>query len=69
MQIGMLETIGLSWRELENYHQRIEAVTPEQIRDVARSYLVEDRLTVAELLPQPIDPDRPPRSGAVAHVH
>jgi zinc protease len=69
MQIGILETIGLDWPELERYHEHIDAVTPEQVRAVARKYLVEDRLTVAELVPQPIDPRRPPRSGGVAHAH
>ncbi len=69
MQIGMLETVGLSWKEMERYHERIEAVTPEQVQAVARKYLVEDGLTVAELVPQPMDPNRPPRSGGVAHAH
>jgi hypothetical protein len=35
---------------------------------VARKYLVDDQLTVAELVPQPIDPERPQKSGAVAYV-
>jgi len=63
MQIGMLETVGLSWKDGEAYLSRIEAVTPEQIQAVAKKYLVDDHLTVAELVPQPIDPKHPPRSG------
>jgi len=68
MQIGVLETIGLSWRELERYHRQIQAVTPEQIMAVAKKYLVDDHLTVAELVPQPIDPGHPPRRAGGGHV-
>ena len=69
MQIGMLETVGLDWSELERYHERIAAVTPQQVQAVARKYLVDGRLTVAELVPQPIDTGRPPRTGGAAHAH
>ena len=69
MQIGMLETVGLHWSEMERYHERIAAVTPRQVQAVARKYLVEDGLTVAELVPQPIDTGRPPRTGGAAHAH
>jgi zinc protease len=69
MQIGMLETVGLSWKDAEQYLPRIEAVTAEQVQAVARKYLVEDQLTVATLSPQPIDPKHPPRAGGIsAHV-
>lgn len=69
MQIGILETIGLSWKDADEYLEKIEAVTAKQVRAVAKKYLVEDRLTVAELVPQPIDPARPPRSGGAGHAH
>jgi len=70
MQLGILETVGLSWKDAEHYLERIEAVTAEQVQAVADKYLVQDRLTVAELVPQPIDPDQPPRTaGGAAHVH
>ena len=69
MQIGILETVGLSWKDAERYLERIEAVTAEQVQAVANKYLVPDRLTVAELVPQPIDPDQPPRTAGAAHVH
>lgn len=58
MQIGSLQAIGLDWRLIDEYVNRIRAVTPEQVRDVARKYLIDDRLTVAVLDPQPIDPER-----------
>jgi len=55
MQIGTLETVGLDWRVAENYIDKVRAVTPEQIQQVARKYLVDDGLTVAVLDPQPIN--------------
>lgn len=54
MQIGMLETVGLDWRESERYVERVNAITPEQVREVAREYLTDDHLTVAVLEPQPM---------------
>lgn len=69
MQIGMLEAVGLDWKDADAYLQRIEAVSAEQVQAVAKKYLVENRLTVAELSPQPIDPKHPPREGGAArHV-
>ncbi|OGT20736.1 MAG: peptidase M16 [Gammaproteobacteria bacterium RBG_16_57_12] len=61
MKIGILETIGLNWRVLDDYVARVRAVTAEQVQAVARKYLVEDRLTVAVLEPQPIDQGQAPR--------
>ena len=51
MQIGMLDTIGLDWRLIDQEIERLRAITPEQVQAVARKYLVEDNLTVAELIP------------------
>lgn len=55
MQIGLLETIGLSWTEADNYVNQIQEITAEQIQDVAKKYLIHDRMTVAELQPQHIE--------------
>ena len=54
MQIGILETVGLSWKKADEYVHNINQVTAEQVREVARKYLIEDTLTVAYLDPQPI---------------
>lgn len=59
MQIGMMETIGLGWKILDEYVQQISAVTAEQVQEVARKYLIEDHLTVANLDPQPMDQKKP----------
>ncbi|TVQ94875.1 MAG: insulinase family protein [Chromatiaceae bacterium] len=55
MQIGQLESVGLGWPLLDEYVERLSAVTPEQIQAVARKYLIPDTLTVAVLEPQPMD--------------
>ena len=55
MQIGMLETIGLDWRLSDQYVENIQAVTAEQIQAVANKYFVDTTLTVAELVPLPLD--------------
>lgn len=54
MLIGQLETIGLDWRLADEYVDKLKQVTPEQIRQVAKKYLIEDNLTVAVLEPQPM---------------
>ena len=54
MQLGLLETVGLGWRKGDEYVGKINQVTAEQVREVARKYLNEDHLTIAYLEPQPI---------------
>ena len=50
-------------------HIWVQAVTPEQVREVARNYLTDDRLTVATLEPLPLDDRRPnPPPAALDHV-
>ncbi|MFP3873678.1 MAG: M16 family metallopeptidase [Thiohalophilus sp.] len=55
MQMGILETVGLGWQTMEQYREKINAVTPEQIRKVARKYLRADNRTVAVLEPLPLN--------------
>ena len=54
MELGMLETNGLGWQKAGEYVAKVNQVTAEQVRDVARKYLVDDHLTIAYLDPQPI---------------
>jgi len=51
MQLGMLETVGLSWKVVDEYVEKVNQVSAEQVRDVARKYLIEDKLSVAYLEP------------------
>jgi zinc protease len=55
MKIGQLESVGLDWQLEDQYVNRINAVTPEQVQAVARKYLVENRRTIAVLDPLPIE--------------
>jgi zinc protease len=55
MQIGQLESVGLSYHDLDTIIKKLQAVTVKQIRDVAIKYLIEDGLTVAVLDPQPLE--------------
>jgi zinc protease len=54
MQLGMLETVGLGWKKADEYVDRVNRITAEQVRDAARKYLIEDKLSVAYLEPLPI---------------
>ena len=54
MLLGKLETVGLGWPLVNEYVDKLSAVTPQQVQTVARKYLVPDNLTVAVLDPQPI---------------
>lgn len=55
MQLGMLETVGLDWRLVDSYPDKISAVTAEQVQQVAQKYFINDGLTIAELIPLPTD--------------
>lgn len=67
MQIGTVETTGFSWRILDDYPNKLRAVTPEQVQAVAKKYLLQDNLTIATLDPQPLDPNAKPQGKP--HVH
>jgi zinc protease len=66
LEIGELESSGLSYRDAERIPERLKAITAEQIQAAAARYLVEDGLTVAVLDPQPVSPR--PVSAAVPGV-
>ncbi|MGB3620792.1 MAG: pitrilysin family protein [Ketobacter sp.] len=53
-QIGSMEAIGRSWQEADAMLEKLAAVTPEQIREVANKYLIPDNKVVAILNPQPL---------------
>ena len=58
-QIGRYDALGLPLDTAERFLRKIQAVTGEQLREVARRYLVDDGLTVAVLQPLPLDASRP----------
>jgi zinc protease len=69
MKIGILETVGLGWQTKDEYVERINAVTAEQVQAVARKYFVEDHLTVAELIPQSMSSPQSTRDKPTSGVN
>ena len=69
MQIGMLETIGMDWQLSDAYVDNVQAVTAEQVRAVAKKYFIDKGLTVAELIPLPLDSKKPVMSVGGRHGH
>ena len=61
MRIGMLQTIGLPFDSSDRQVTKLQEVTADQVREVARKYLVDDNLTVAVLDPQPLPGGKRPR--------
>jgi len=58
-------TVGAAERLIE----RLRAVTPAQVQSVAARYFGDDALTVAHLLPQPLDAAHKPRPAAPGRRH
>lgn len=52
--IGVLESVGLSWRDYDDFLKKVQAVTAEQVRRVALRYLTSKRQTVARLQPEEV---------------
>jgi zinc protease len=60
-EIGTYWVLGLPLDTNDRLLTRLRAITAEQVQSVAARYFGEDQLTVATLLPQPPDPNRPRR--------
>ena len=59
MQIGEMETAGLSHRDIDTRLEKLKAVTADAVQAAAKRYLVDDQLTVATLDPQPLEGKKP----------
>ena len=65
-RIGQAEIVGHSARVFDRFVVRTRAVTAEQVREVARRYLIDDRMTVAVLEPLGVaqrKPSLPPKDA------
>ncbi|MEW5771695.1 MAG: pitrilysin family protein [Pseudomonadota bacterium] len=69
MLIGEWTTAGLDYRDRETRYARLKAVTAEQVREVARKYLIDDHLTVAVLDPQPLPEGKVVKNGQTGGTH
>jgi len=49
--LGILETVGLSWKVADTFREKIQAVTAADIQQVAQKYFLPTQMTVAELVP------------------
>ena len=67
MEIGQMEAVGLSWKDVDTMLDRLQKVTAEEVQAVARKYFSDDALTVGILDPQPLDGQ--PRRPATAVRH
>jgi zinc protease len=57
-EIGAMEAAGLPHTAIDLYVKKLQQVTAEQVQQVAQKFFGEDTLTVAELVPQPLDAKR-----------
>ncbi len=68
MEIGYLESAGMSWRDEATLLDGLRAVTADEVQAVARRYFDDDTLSTARLEPQALGAKRP-RSPFVAARH
>lgn len=52
--IGSTATVGIPWKEVDKYPERIQQITPADLQRVAKKYITPSRLTIGILKPQPI---------------
>jgi len=50
-QIGMMESVGLSWRTLDEFSANLKTITTEDIRQAAQQWLVPANMTTLQLKP------------------
>lgn len=81
-EVYQLDSVMNQARELGNYWiweqpldsgerliERLKRVTPAQVQDVAARYFGDDQLTMADLIPQPIDKNKKPRTPPPGSRH
>jgi zinc protease len=69
MLLGQAETVGAGWRKVDQFLDRIRAVTAKDVQRVARQYLIEDTRTVGTLIPLPPKQSDPPPAAAKHRKH
>ena len=52
MQVGMLETKDIGWKNLDNYNLIIESITLKEIKDSASKYFVNNQVLTTVLRPE-----------------
>ncbi len=59
--LGIAESIGIGWKNDENYIRHILSITPEQLQQVAQQYFIPSTITIAVL--KPVDKTAMPFRG------
>ncbi|MGE0471163.1 MAG: M16 family metallopeptidase [Nitrospira sp.] len=65
MLLGQAEMVGAGWRRVDQFVERIRAVTAKDIQRVARQYLTEDNRTLGILVPLPPKPSEDSSSTTI----
>jgi zinc protease len=68
MQIGRMESIGLTHKAIPIMLRKIQEVTAQQVQKAAQEIFNDDHLIVAVLDPQPLS-DKPKHAGGASHAH
>ena len=68
-ELGVNWVNGFAIDSDERLIARLRSITAAQVQSVAARYFGDDALTVATLLPQPIDKNRKPRTSAIGMRH
>lgn len=55
MKLGQAFTLGVPTAEIDAYLTQLAKVTPEQVQQAAKNWLVTERMTVAYLQPKATD--------------
>lgn len=63
MLLGQAESVGAGWRKVDQFLERIRAVTARDVQRVAGQYLLEDSRTVGSLIPVTPKPAEPPTAS------
>lgn len=50
--LGLVDNVGLPWQFIDQYPEKIQAITADQVLQVAKRYLVPEHLTIANLQPK-----------------
>ena len=51
MQVGMLETKNISWRNLDNYYKISETITLSEVMSAGKSYITQNKPLTTVLRP------------------
>jgi zinc protease len=68
-ELGGAWLLGMPLDAPDRLMQRLRGITAEQVQSVAARYFGDDQLTVGILRPQPLDPNRKPRTPAAPLRH